>query len=100
MMREDVATLISRTLTTDSIGNQIEQETPKQVFCRVDSISQNEFYQASQKGLKSELKITIWEFDYSGEMIVEYNAKRYSVYRTYRRNDERLELYLGVKAGV
>lgn len=98
-MRDDVAYLISTQITEDEIGNQIEQEVPKEVFCTMESVSQSEFFQAAQNGLKPQLKITISEFDYSGETVIEYH-KRYSIYRTFLRNDERIELYLTEKAGV
>ena len=99
-MRDDVIRLVSFTIVEDKIGNQIEQETLKQVFCTVESISQSEYFQGSQSGLKPQIKVTICEFDYSNEIEVEYNLKRYAVYRTYLRNDERIELYLTIKAGV
>jgi SPP1 family predicted phage head-tail adaptor len=99
-LRDDIAYLISATITEDDIGNQIEQETKKEVFCTVESITQSEYFQASQSGLKPQLKLTMSEFDYSGETLVEYNSKRYSVYRTFLRNDEHIELYFRVKAGV
>lgn len=99
-MRDDIAYLISKSIIEDDIGNQIEQETSKEVFCTVESISQSEYFQASQSGLKPQLKLTICEFDYSGETVVEYNLKRYSIYRTFLRNDEHIELYLTEKAGV
>jgi len=99
-MRDDIVNLISVTIITDDIGNQIKQEVSKEVFCTIESISQSEYFQASQSGLKSQLKITICEFDYAGETIAEYNTKRYTIYRTYLRDDERIELYLATKAGV
>jgi SPP1 family predicted phage head-tail adaptor len=99
-MRDDIAYLISKTIVEDEIGNQIEQEEEKEVFCTVESITQSEYFQASQSGLKPQIKLTMSEFDYSGEAEVEYNTKRYAIYRTFLRNDEHIELYLTEKAGV
>lgn len=99
-MRDDIAYLINKTIVEDDIGNQIEQEVSKEVFCTVESITQSEYFQASQSGLKPQIKLTMSEFDYSGETEVEYNTKRYAIYRTFLRNDERIELYLTEKAGV
>ncbi len=99
-MRDEIISLISTSIVADDIGNQIEQEVSKEVFCTIESISQAEYFSASQSGLKSQFKVTIFEFDYNGATIVDYNSKRYSVYRTYLRNDERIELYLASKAGV
>lgn len=99
-MRDSIAYLISTTIIEDDIGNQIEQETLKEVYCTVESISQSEYLQTFLSGLKPQIKITICWFDYSDEEIIKYNDKRYSIYRTYLRNDERIELYLTTKAGV
>jgi SPP1 family predicted phage head-tail adaptor len=99
-MRDDIINLCSMGITKDEIGNQIPTPSSTEVFCTVESISQSEYFQASQKGLKPQLKITMWEFDYSGETTIEWNTKKYTVYRTYLRNDERIELYLTTKAGV
>jgi SPP1 family predicted phage head-tail adaptor len=99
-MRDDIIDLISIVIVEDEIGNPIEQETLKEVYCTVESISQSEYFQASLSGLKPQIKITVCEFDYSDEKIVLYNDKRYSIYRTYLRKDERIELYLTEKVGV
>lgn len=99
-MRDDIINLVSTTMIEDSIGNQTDIETSKEVFCTIESISQSEYFQASQNGLKPQLKITMCEFDYSGETIAEYDEKKYAIYRTFIKNDERIELYLTGKAGV
>lgn len=98
-MREDLISLISSTVIYDNIGNPIKTPIVKDVFCTIDSISQSEYFQASQNGLKPQLKITLCEFDYNNETTVKYNNKNYTVYRTFLRNDERIELYLTTKAG-
>ena len=38
--------------------------------------------------------------DYNGAKEVEFDGKRYGIYRTYLRQDELLELYLERKTGV
>ena len=99
-MRDDVISLISIEIIYDEIGQPKEQEVSREVFCTVESVSQNEFYQASQAGMKPQFKITVSEFDYEGETKAEFRGKRYAIYRTYLCNDERIELYLQTKAGV
>ena len=99
-MRDGIFNLISIVTVEDEIGNPIEQETLKEVYCTIESISQTEYLQVFLSGLKPQLKITMCWVDYSDETVVEYNEKRYSIYRTYLRNDERIELYLTEKAGV
>ena len=99
-MKDETIKLISSVIAPDDIGNQIEQETSREVFCTVESISQSEYFRASQSGMNPQVKVTMIEYDYSGEITVEYNSKKYSVYRTFLRNDERIELYLTQKTGV
>lgn len=53
------------------------------VFCNRRSISQGEYYKAQHAGIKAEVKVEVHTVDYSGEVLVEFEGKRYSVYRTY-----------------
>lgn len=99
MIRNTTVNLIKKTYTPDEIGQQIPTETIKTVFCEIQSISQNEFFKAGQSGLKPQYKILIWGFEYSGEIAIELDGKKYSVYRTFLRNDEKIELYLTEKVG-
>jgi len=67
-MRSDLVNLIKLTYPTgqrDSSGNQLEVESdPRELFCEYESVTQTEFFSASQQGLKSEYKIKVNEFDY------------------------------------
>jgi SPP1 family predicted phage head-tail adaptor len=99
-MKEDIITLIGSDVTYDNIGNPIKTPTSKEIYCVVESVTQSEFFQASQSVLKPQLKMIVCEFDYNGETLVKYNNKNYTVYRSYLRNDERIELYLTTKAGA
>ena len=82
----------------DSAGDTIE--TPEvvetEVFCNILSIGQSEFYQAMATGFKPELKLEIYEAEYSGEKTIKVNNKTYDVIRTFRtKNGETLEITLG-----
>lgn len=85
--------LLSKTYTQDNIGNFKETTTSKTVFCDVKSISGQEFYNAGQNGIKPSLVFVIWEHEYGGEEEVEYLSTTYAVYRTFVRDDGRIELY-------
>lgn len=100
MDRSNVLTLVSVTYTTDALKQQVPQETTRDVFCNVSSVSAQEFFDAGQAGLKPEWRVTMFEPDYNGETITELNGVRYSVYRTYLGKNETIELYLERKAGV
>ena len=76
------------------------QEEKKDVFAHVESVGQQEFFAAAQTGLKPQYKVTVWESDYDEQPIVIVSGKRYTVYRTYLRNDQKIEMYLSEKIGV
>ena len=98
-MYDDLIGLVSEKYTFDEIGRQIPERTKREVFAEIKSISQSEFFNAGQSGLKPEYKITVWTQEYNGERLVEYNDRIYTVYRTYIGKD-RTELYLTRKEGI
>ena len=99
-MCDHVAALISLEHEADALGQLVPKEVSREVFCRVGSISQNEWYAAGNAGLKAQLKLTLFSGDYQGEAIVELDGVRYGVYRTYLAKHSQMELYLEQKAGV
>lgn len=100
MDRSDVIILIAETFTPDSIGQMVSTTSTSQVFCNIQSVSQSEWFQGGQNGLKPEYKVTMFAPDYSGQQEVEYKGIKYGIYRTYLRQDGLLELYLERKTGV
>lgn len=95
----DVITLIKQTVSTNTYGIEEMTETEREVFCRVDSITQTEFYQAADTQINPEYRFTVFFGDYEGEMLLAFNDSRYSIYRTYRTGDD-LELYAERKVGT
>lgn len=100
MDRSDVINLISITQTQDEYGQWVDTPTSKQVFCQVESVGQREFFEAGRNGLNPQYKFTMFVGDYSDESLVEYNGKRYSVYRTYLTKTDKIELYVERKGGT
>lgn len=100
MDRSAVITLISVTRTQDDYGVWRDQETTTDVFCQVDSITQSEFFEAGRNGLNPEFRFRLFFGDYNNQEIVSYNNQRYSVYRTYLRRDDTIELYVERKGGT
>lgn len=97
-MWRDSAILVRHGENIDSAGDTIE--TPEvvetEVFCNILSIGQSEFYQAMATGFKPELKLEIYEAEYSGEKTIKVNNKTYDVIRTFRtKNSDILEITLG-----
>ena len=77
-----------------------KNEEAKTIYAIVESIGHREFFAAAQSGFKPDCKLTVWTSEYDGQSIVLLGGRRYSVYRTYDRADERTELYLTSKAGI
>lgn len=100
MDRSNVLALVGVTYTTDALNQKIPQETTRDVFCNISSVSAQEFFDAGQAGLNPEWRVTVFAPDYNGETIAELNGARYGVYRTYLGKNETIELYLERKAGV
>ena len=96
---DDVLTLIKQTITNDNYCREVISETDREIYCRVDSVSQTEFYAAANAELKPEYRFTVFFGDYEGEDICEYQGVRYAIYRTYRDGDD-LELYVERKVGA
>lgn len=90
----EILTLITATQHADAYGDPVTTETRREVFAKLGSIGQKEFYQAHAVGLQPELKFVLADYlDYDGETLVEYAGQRYRVLRTYRAG---LELELTV----
>lgn len=83
----------------DALGQIIKTDDISTIYADVESVTQTEFMQAGAMGFKPELKFRIWRNDYYGETLVDYNEKRYSIYRTYYASDGRIELYAERRVG-
>lgn len=95
-----VLTLIRETYVTDAISQQVPKEIRREVFCEKVSVSASEWYNAGLKGLKAEFRMTMFAPDYEGEEIAILDGKRYSIYRTYQKKPDEIELYLAKEVGV
>lgn len=99
MDRSDVISLISVTRVQDDYGDWTETLQKRQVYCQVNSIQQREFFEAGRNGLNPQYRFTIFFGDYQDEELVEFNGKTYSIYRTYLKKNDQLELYVERKGG-
>ena len=88
----EVLTLIQQTCGVDDYGDPVITEVARDVFAKLGSIGQKEFYQAHAVGLQPELKFILADYlEYSYEPLVEYEGQRYRILRTYRKGQQ-LEL--------
>lgn len=101
MLRDHVVSLISKDYSDpDSLGQLLPQETSREVFCRVGSVSQTEWFNAGRIGLQAHYKLIIFAPDYQGEDTVELDGVRYGVYRSYASQNDQIELYLERRRGL
>ena len=85
----DVITLIQQTRSVDDYGDPVITETTRDVFAKLGSIGQKEFYQAHAVGLQPEIKFILADYlDYEDEPLVMHSGQRYRVLRTYRKGQE------------
>ena len=85
--------LVTKTYSVDSIGQRVETRSTKEIFALVESASQSEFFNGGQNGLRPEYKFTVLLNEYGGQETLMYKSVEYDIYRTYRRNDGRIELH-------
>jgi putative hydrolase of the HAD superfamily len=56
-------------------------------------------YLCGRNGLNPQYRFTMFQFDYLGEKIIEYNGVQYTVYRTFNKSVDEIELYTELKKG-
>lgn len=100
MDRSNVINLISKTYAADSIGQYKPELSAREVYCDVRSITRAEWYDAGRQGFKPDISFVMFAPDYQGEDLIEWNGRRYSVYRTYIAQNEALELYCQDIGGI
>lgn len=67
----------------DEYGNKVRTVIGTEVFVQPRSVYQSEYYNAAQLGLKPSLTLYLANReDYSGQKVLEYEGKEYSVIRT------------------
>lgn len=100
MDRSNIIKLIAKTKTQDNFGVWVSTETEREVFCDVSSVTRAEFFDGGRNGLNPEYVFTMFFGDYDGETVLEYNGKRYGIYRTYHAKTDVIELYAERKGGT
>lgn len=92
-MYNEVITLNSIDASQDPNGDEDKSATQTEVFCRVKSVGMREKYKAKQVGIEPELIFVLADYyDYSGETELEYEGLKYSVIRTYKNDENEMEI--------
>lgn len=122
MNRNDVCYLLKDSYTTDELGQRIASVKARPVYCEISSVTGTEWFSGSQNGIRPELRVTIFRYEYDNEETVNIGGccngcgieggRNYTVYRTYWKRPElsvgghitgpefdELELYLERRAG-
>lgn len=99
MVTYTTANLLTKHIASDKLGKTTTSYTHSEVFVTVSSIGMTETFEARQKGLKPQLKLTMCSFDYNGEQLIEIDNIIYSIYRTYMVDTDNIELYLSERIG-
>lgn len=100
MDRSQTIKLIQSIKTQDARGVWQTTESAREVFCNVQSVTASEFFEGGRNGLNPEYRFVLFFGDYEGETVIEYNSKRYSVYRVYHARTDTIELYAERKGGT
>lgn len=98
-MRSDVANLITYSYTKNDYGVLEKQADKRKVYVDVASVSSSEFFEGGRNGLRPVYRFTIFRYDYENEDVIEYNGTFYSIYRTYVKEYDQIELYVEFRKG-
>lgn len=96
---DNVCNLLSITTTQDELGQFVKTEKSYMVFCSKMSITRAEFNSAGSLGHKPDIMLIVDSDSYENEKLVEFEGKKYSIYKNFQRNDSFTEIYCEVKSG-
>jgi SPP1 family predicted phage head-tail adaptor len=92
MLWNDVIKLITVVCSTNSLGDNTETKTERQVFADKKDVTRSEFYQAMANGLKPAAVFEMSAIDYEGEKKLSHEGEEYNIIRTFSKDGEKLEL--------
>lgn len=92
MNRADVIQLITENRTGHGVHEAVT-DTERTVMCTIQSVTRSEYYNALNAGYQPEyvFKLALAE-DYQNERIVKFHGQKFRVVRTYRTDDEGIEI--------
>lgn len=98
-MKSDVANLVHYEYTQNQYGIQERSTSLRRVFVDVTSVGSSEWFEGSRNGLNPQFRFTVFAPDYEGEKVIQYQGTNYSIYRTYLKDIDHIELYAELKKG-
>lgn len=94
-----VAYLINETYTQNNKGVYEKTMDKRKVFPFVESVSGQEWFEGGRMGLNPQFRFTMFRYDYEDERIIEYEGKQYTIYRTYLKSNDEIQLYTELRKG-
>lgn len=88
MRHDQVIYLITETITSDSIGNQVKTPSERMVYANEFSVGASEFYAAAQTDLKPERSFEVYAFEYQGETRLKHDGVTYKIIRTQGKGEK------------
>lgn len=83
------------------LGETAEDDRTAEVIATITPVSRDETFQASQQKMQARYRMEVWAEEYDGQDEVEWDDKKYSIYRTYGPTDSgRIELYVCDRIGT
>lgn len=100
-MRDGVIVLVKEQTKRNDRGVLVKKDKAlREIFCQIESVTRSEFYEGGRNGLNPAFVFTVFAGDYCGEEVCIYEGRRYAIYRTYRTDDDYMELYAERKGGT
>lgn len=102
-MYSEVITLLGKETVVNVPGQgRKKTQSKREIFAKILSVGQQEFYQAQATGLKPELKFEIADYlDYQSEKELIHENTKYQVLRTFRKGKAlEITVYGGVNIGT
>lgn len=97
---DGVITLIRQTYRKDLLGQDIAEETKREVFCEYQSATRAEWTSAGQNGFSVDGVAVMNRANYQKERVAEVDGERKAIYRVfYPQNSDLVELYLSDEVG-
>lgn len=88
MRHNQIIKLLAIAITEDSIGNQIETPTEREVFANEYSVSSGEFYNAAIAGVRPSKAFEIYAAEYQDEDRFKVGTTTYRIVRTQGRGEK------------
>lgn len=93
----DRITLVTEAVTgSDDDGYDVKgTPTRREIWCAfVEGVSRAEYYEAMKAGVRLSATVEIWEDDYQGERLLEYESRKFQIGRIWPTGRGTLQLYL------